>query len=511
MALPQPPQRFGALDAVFLNFESKEMPLHIGGVGIFDGVVPYEKFVALIESKLDQIPRYRQKVVRPFLDVGYPTWQYDPDFDIRRHIFHLELEPPGTEEQLRELTGQLFTPMMDREKPLWELYVVDGLEGGRSAIITKVHHCMVDGVAGIALLNVMMETSPEEHAPPAHHKRYHPPKPPDATSVFMDAFLDSVRQLPQRFIDVSEGLVGYGSLLAGDDMAQLGTGKLMTMLPELLGPLEKLPFNRPCSGERRVYWSIYDFQEARAVKKAAGGSINDVVLTVIAGAVSRYCKLHGQTVRSRFFRAMVPVNLRPQEDSNGHGAFGNRISLLPVTLPLGTRDPIKRLQQIHGETEAMKGARTAELVRMGIGWLGLLPPPVQALACKMDFLNTFIPLFHMVCTNVPGPQFPLYAAGKKMLCCYPYVPTGMDVGVSVAVESYDGKLYFGLTTDAQAAPDAERMKEFMDASWLELRKAAKVAAIHETPPKPAAAKRATAKRAPRKPPARRRHEPVATT
>src|ERR1035437_2403096 len=148
MALPQLPARFGALDAAFLNFECKEMPLHIGGVCVFEGVIPFERFVATIESKLDLIPRYREKVMFPFLNIGYPTWQYDPAFDIRRHIFHVKLDPPGTDEQLRELTGRIFTPLLDRNKPLWETYVVDGLAGGRSAMICKVHHCIVDGVAG---------------------------------------------------------------------------------------------------------------------------------------------------------------------------------------------------------------------------------------------------------------------------------------------------------------------------------------------------------------------------
>src|SRR5581483_6973706 len=139
MPVRELPERFSALDAVFLNFEHKEMPLHIGGVCIFDGVIPFDRFVATIESKLDLIPRYRQKVMRPLLNIGLPTWQYDPDFDIKRHIFHLELDPPRTEEQLRELTGRVFTPLMDQSKPLWEIYLAE-LEGGRSAIICKVHH-----------------------------------------------------------------------------------------------------------------------------------------------------------------------------------------------------------------------------------------------------------------------------------------------------------------------------------------------------------------------------------
>ena len=157
MALPQLPSRFGALDAAFLNFERKEMPLHIGGVFVFEGTIPFERYVATIESRLDQIPRYRQKAVFPLLNIGYPTWQPDPQFDIRRHILHVDVDSPMTDEQLRELTGRIFTPLLDRNKPLWEIHVVDKIAGGRSALICKVHHCIVDGVAGIGLMNIMLD------------------------------------------------------------------------------------------------------------------------------------------------------------------------------------------------------------------------------------------------------------------------------------------------------------------------------------------------------------------
>jgi WS/DGAT/MGAT family acyltransferase len=472
MSLPQLPARFGALDAAFLNFECREMPLHIGGVCVFDGPVPFDRFVATIESKLDMIPRYREKVMFPFLNIGYPAWQYDPDFDIRRHIFHVHLDAPGSEEQLRDLTGRIFTPLLDRGKPLWEIHVVDGLAKGRSALICKVHHCMVDGVAGIGLMNVMLDPSPEEKRLP-RRKPYRPPQPPDAASLFVDAFTDSLAQIPKRIAETREAIMGYGSLLRADNTAAAGLERVVDMMPELLSPLEHLPFNRPCSGQRRVFWTEFPFEEARAIRTACGCTVNDVVLTVVAGAVARYTKMHGQTVKNRFFRPMVPVNVRPPEQAIG--AFGNLISLMLVALPLGIRDPIARIRHIHDVTQAMKGARTPELLRLSLSWLGLLPPPVQAfLAANLSWLNTPIPLFHMVCTNVPGPQVPLYTCGRRMVACYPHVPTGMDVGISVAIESYDRKLYFALTTDALAAPDGGRMIAFLEASFQELRAAAGV-------------------------------------
>ncbi|MGO4881058.1 MAG: wax ester/triacylglycerol synthase family O-acyltransferase [Bryobacteraceae bacterium] len=498
MALPQPPHRFGALDAAFLNFESKEMPLHIGGVCVFEGAIPFNRFVATIESKLDLIPRYRQKVMRPFLNIGYPTWQYDPDFDIRRHIFHVQLDPPGSDEQLSALAGRIFTPLLDRNKPLWETYVVDGLSGGRSALICKVHHCIVDGVAGIGLMNVMLDATPKERRLPKR-KPFHPPAPPDAASLFMDAFTDSLSQIPKRLADTRDALRGYGNLLRRDDYAAVGLERVVDMMPELLSPLEHLPFNRTCSGERRVYWTEFPMAEAHAIKTAHGCTLNDVVLTVVAGAVAKYTEAHGQTTKNRFFRPMVPVNVRPAEQAIG--AFGNLISLLTVSLPLGIRDPIERLEHIHELTQAMKGARTPELLRLSLAWLGILPPPVQAfLASNLGWLNTPIPLFHMVCTNVPGPQIPLYTCGQRMTACYPHVPTGMDVGISVAIESYDGKLYFALTTDALAAPDGGSMIGLLEASFQELREAAGIAAsVPERKAKPKARK--AAKRPPKAKPA----------
>jgi diacylglycerol O-acyltransferase len=514
MALVQP-SRFSALDAVFLNFERKEMPLHIGGAMIFEGAIPFERFVATIESRLELIPRYRQKAVRPFLNIGYPTWQYDPDFDIRRHIFHVKLDRPGTEEELRKLTGQIFTPLLDHNKPLWETYVVDGLKGGRSAIICKVHHCMVDGVAGIGLLNIMLDASPDKHPRP-RRKPYHPPKPPDPAWLFLECLTDSIAQIPKRLRSVQMDLSQYGALLKGDDVTLVGLQRLADMFPEVMVPMEKLPFNRPCSGEREVYWTEFPFAETRAIRTACGVTVNDVILGVVAGAVSRYCELHRQTVKNRFYRAMVPVNLR--DPSDPPGAVGNRISLLPVVLPLGIRDPVERLRHIHAQTQAMKAARVAELVRMGIAWLGVLPPGVQKfLADSLGWLNTPIPIFHMVCTNVPGPQIPLYSCGKRMLTCYPHVPTGMDVGISVAIESYDQMLYFALTVDKLAAPDGERMKEFLEASFVEMRKALKVppSSPHVTrtraprAPKPKAKTKTRKPAAPRRKPAKEPSMPAA--
>jgi WS/DGAT/MGAT family acyltransferase len=233
-----------------------------------------------------------------------------------------------------------------------------------------------------------------------------------------------------------------------------------------------LPFNRSCSGDRKLVWSTFSFAEARAIRAALGGTVHDVVLTVLSGAVSRYVEMHGQQTIGRNLRVMVPVSLRREDQ---RGALGNLVSMLPVEIPLDLSDPLKRFQHITSKTATMKNARVAEGLNLFSALMGILPASVQSLVGAMA--NTPFPAFNMVSTNVPGPQVPLYAMGKRMIAYYPYVPVGYAVGCGCAIMSYDQKLYFGLTSDTEAMPDVESLKEFLDESFVELRKAAGVGEI----------------------------------
>jgi len=316
----------------------------------------------------------------------------------------------------------------------------------------------------------MFDPSPE--TPPLRKpKRYRPSQPPDAATLFRDALQAAPRFTLDQLSGAGQNLAAFAMALRLDPRALPGLQKLSEMLPQLLGPLERLPFNRPCSGQRLVAWSEHSFTDARAIRSACGGTVNDVVLTVLAGAVARYLKLHRESVRNRFFRVMVPVNLRQEDD---RGMLGNCISMIPVILPLFIRNPVARLHWISAHTEAMKNAHVAEFLRAAISWLGALPPPLQTLAGALPLLSTLVPIVHMVSTNVPGPQVPLYANGRRLLTLYPHVPAGWDVGLGLAIQSYDQKLFFAFTIDAQAAPDGERMKDFLDASFAELCKAARL-------------------------------------
>ncbi len=463
-------RRLTSMDASFLYFEKKEAPMHIGSVSVFDGEIPFERFVKGVHSKLHLIPRYQQKVVPDPFQIGHPTWEYDHEFDIKRHIFRVQIDKPGGEAELIELAGRIFTPVMDRSKPLWDIYLVYGLEGKRSAMIARVHHCMVDGVSGVDLLKVVLDFSPKPQPVPKQPER--PPSPKeDATRRFFDSLLGSMQEGMTRWMEFQNGLLNLTQALI-NDQGRGPLGQINSFMPQLAAPAPVLPFNRQCSGERKLVWSEFSFAEARAIRGALGGTVNDVVLTVLAGAVSRYVTAQRQRTKGRNLRIMVPVSMRQEEK---RGALGNLVSMLPVEIPLDMKDPLTRFRYVNEKTVAMKTARVAEGINVLSALMGILPAPVQALVGAIA--STPLPPFNMVSTNVPGPQVPLYAMGKRMVAYYPYVPVGYAIGVGCAIMSYDQKLYFGLSSDTQAMPDVERLKRFLDESFVELREKASVPEI----------------------------------
>lgn len=469
MAQPNLNTRLTSMDATFLYFEKKEAPMHIGSVSIFEGEIPFDKFVQNISSKMHLLPRYQQKVIPDPFNLGHPTWEFDSNFDIKNHVFRLQIDAPGSEKELIELAGRIFSPMMDRKKPLWDIYLVYGLEGKRTAMIARVHHCMVDGVSGVDLLKIVLDISPDAQPLPKRESAPPPPKPrADATRNFFDALLGGMQEGMNRWMEFQTGLLNLTQSLTSEQ-TQSSVPDMSRWLPSLAAPAPLLPFNRQCSGERKLVWSTFSFAEARAIRGALGGTVNDVVLTVLSGAVSRYVRMHGQQTRERNLRVMVPVSLRREDQ---RGALGNLVSMLPVEIPLDLGDPLERFKYINSKTVAMKNARVAEGLNLFSALMGILPASVQALVGAMA--TTPLPAFNMVSTNVPGPQVPLYAMGKRMIAYYPYVPVGYAVGCGCAIMSYDQKLYFGLTSDMQAMSDVERLKEFLDESFVELRTAAGV-------------------------------------
>ena len=467
--------RLSSLDATFLYFEKKEAPMHIGSVSIFESAIPFKKFVEHLNARLPLLPRYRQKVTPDPFNFSHPTWEFDADFDIKNHVFRVKIDQPGTEAELVKLVGRVFTPLMDRNRPLWDIHLVYGLEGGQMAMISRVHHCMVDGISGVDLLKIVLDISPDVKQEPIPEP---PPSParPDVPRRFIDSLLGGMQEGMNRFMEFQNGLLNLAQAIASKP-PEGSSNELLPGLSQLLtalaAPASLLPFNRACSGERKLVWSRFSFAEARAIRAALKGTINDVVLTVLAGAVARYVELHGQQVAGRNLRVMVPVSLRREEQ---RGTLGNLVSLLPLEIPLDIRDPIARFQHVNSKTQAMKRSRAAESLNMLVALAGILPASVQA---AVGATATFpFPPVNMVATNVPGPQMPLYAMGRRMIDYYPYVPVGYAVGCGCAIMSYDQKLYCGLTSDVQAMPDVESLKKFLEESFVDLRNAAGVGKIN---------------------------------
>lgn len=463
-------KRLSTQDASFLYSERRESPLHIGSIAVCEGAVSYDRLFQNISSKLHLIPRYQQIAMPAPFNIGHPTWEWDPNFDLKRHLMRVKVDAPGTEAQLYELGARLFEGALDRSKPLWEMYLVEGIQGPdgpRSAIVSKVHHCLVDGVSGIELLMIVFDVSPHPPipVPPAQPVEREPAGSP--VERFFDAIFDNAAGQIDQWADARSSAVE--AIATGDTRTRTIMRSLEASLPYLTVPVTKAPFNKPLTSERTVAFSEFSFAEIRAIRGECGGTVNDVVLTVLGGALGRYLEMHGQKVDGRSMRIMTPVNVRREDE---RGALGNRVSMLLVEVPVGVRDPIARLKLITEKTDRLKRQNVAAGTELLGRMFNNSPPALQA-------LSSLLPpppnnLANMICTNVPGPMIPLYTVGHRMIAHYPLVPIGWEMGVGCGVTSYDQKLYFGLIADTQAAPDVVRLKEFLDQSFVELRSAAVV-------------------------------------
>ncbi len=489
-----------AADAAFLYLERKEMPLAIACLTLFDGPIPYQDFVASVASKLHLVPRYQQRVVMPPLNIGMPTWQDDPIFDIRRHVLRVTVPAPGGEAELEALVGKIFSRVLDRSKPLWEIYVVDGLKGGRGALIWRLHHALADGISGTRLLEVFLDAQPQDSSilrPPS-------PTPPSSNGASPGGIAGVVQTTLGGLIAKERELLGLAQTIFGAPR-QDGSKGLVDFLPELLVSVERLPFNKPCREGRKFCWADFDMAEVQAIRDAVGGRVNDVILSVLTRALARYVKLHGQSVMKRYVRIIVPVSLRK---AGQEGKLGNQITFIPVALPLDVQDPAEMLRAVAARTEVMKHSGAAAVLGIAAACIAKAPPPLQALFWwGLPELILPVPLFNMICTNVPGPPNPLYALGRRMIAAYPQVPTGYDLGINCAVESYDGKLFFGLVADAHAAPDVTRLRDFLYVAFRELSQAARKTAR----PRAKQARQRRARVAPRRRPVRKQVPPSIET
>jgi len=459
------PDRLTGLDASFLHLEGDAAHMHVASVLVFRGAAPeYDDFVAHIEHRLHLVPRYRQRLAFVPFEQGRPVWVDDPHFNIRYHVRHTALPHPGGARQLKRLAGRAFSQQLDRAKPLWEIWLVDGLAGDRFAVLAKTHHALVDGVSGVDITTVLFDTSPDPVPVPEPDRPWVPRPLPSGAQLLADALLEratvpaeivrgaraAVRR-PARAVQSAAGLVGaLGSFLWA------GTGD----------PAPPTPLNVPIGPHRRFTWVTGDLAEVKAIKNALGGSVNDVVLAAVSGALGAWLREQGVRTAGLDLKAMVPVSIRADVE---RGALGNKVAAMWAPLPVGVTDAAERLTVVREAMSHLKETGQAVGARVLTELSGFAPPTIMAQAARLQSGQRF---FNLVVTNIPGPQFPLYLLGRRLDALYPMVPLAENQALGIAIMSYDGGLSFGLNADYDAMPDVERVAELLDAAIAELAEAA---------------------------------------
>jgi diacylglycerol O-acyltransferase len=448
------------LDASFYLLEDENTPLHVASVIVFDGPVPsYGDLVRLIMSKLPQVPRYRQRVRSIPLHLGRPVWIDDPYFQILYHIRHTALPSPGSDEQLRNLAGRVLGQRLDPSKPLWEIWLVEGLDEGRWALIAKVHHCMVDGVAGMDLMTVMFEMTPDP-APLPEAEPWKPEPEPSGTALLLNTVRHSMEQ-PQSVVND----VLWLAQNAGNTR-QLGgfAAGLSRALGRFLSP-SAASLNGPIGPHRRWCWVQGDLDEVRTIRKAFGGTVNDVILAAVTSGFRDHLNGRGALSPDTVVRSAVPVSIRTT-DEKGH--LNNKVSAVFVNLPCGEEDPLRRLALLRAQMDDLKRTRQ-EMSAKGITRLidTAVAPALLALGARTP-VRLHNPIVQTVTTNVPGPPFPLYCLGRQVLEMHPYVPLTGGIRIATAIFSYLGKLNFGISGDFDGVPDLEILAKGIRAGFDEL-------------------------------------------
>jgi diacylglycerol O-acyltransferase / wax synthase len=455
--------RLTAVDASFLTNESSSSHMHIGAILIFEGPPP--KYVDLVEHvrrRLPLVPRFRQKLVVPPLEAGRPLWADDVNFNLTYHIRHTALPDPGGEAQLKRLAGRIFSQQLDRSKPLWEMWLAQNLERDRFAILTKTHHAMVDGISGVDIGTVLFDL--ERDAEPLDLEDDWVPQPePGTTELVARGIADAVAapvKLAERAVDVVrnpettarklvEGLEGVGEIVSA-----------------FADPAPDIPLNDEIGPHRRYVWARSELATFKRIKDTFGGTVNDVVLAVITGALRQW--LHGRGIRTEGLelRALVPVSVRGEDE---RGNLGNRIALMRGPLPVYIEDPVRRLRTVSDAMAGLKRSKQALGAEVISRFNDFAPPTILAQAARINFSTR---LFNLIVTNVPGPQMPLYVLGKELEEVYPVAFLPQNHSLAVAIMSYNGKVGFGLLADYDCMEDIEVVSNGLNESLAELEAAA---------------------------------------
>jgi diacylglycerol O-acyltransferase / wax synthase len=450
--------RLSGLDASFLYLETGPAHMHVASTTLFEGPTPeYDELLDHIESRLHLVPRFRQKLRMVPYAQGRPKWVDDPQFNLRYHIRHTALPDPGSEDQLRTLAARVFSQRLDRSKPLWEMWLVDKVEGGRFAIVTKSHHCLIDGVSGVDITNVLFDTEPEPETVPEPEPWTPRPEPTDAQMLG--------EALVERATSPAEAVRGVRALFraprrilkAGVDAAEAAG----TFARAGLGAPGS-PFNVEIGPYRRFATVGVDLAELKRIKNASGGTVNDVVLAAVTGALARYLRGRGHSTHELELRAMVPISVRTADE---RGALGNRVSSYMAPLPVWCDDPAERLARVSETMGDLKQSKQAVGATLMTELTNFAPPTIAGQAARLQSRQRF---FNLVVTNVPGPQFPLFLLGRELQAIFPMVPLARRQGVCFGIMSYNGRVFFGLIGDYDAIPDLEVLAHDLEASLAEL-------------------------------------------
>jgi WS/DGAT/MGAT family acyltransferase len=477
--------RLSAQDNSFLLWETPYVHMHVSSTLIFesgpfrtaDGGIDLERYKRATEAILHRVPRYRQKL-HWIPGFQHAVWVDDPRFNLDFHIRHTALPKPGTPAQLKRLSARVMSQALDRRRPLWENWLVEGLEGGdRFALITKIHHCMIDGASGMDLSQILMSPSPE----PA---QFEPPPPfiPKASPSRTELLRAEVGRLLGTPLRIVRDFRRFSE--ESDDVRAEVRARLRAIV-KMLGmgmSADATPLNGNVGPHRRFDWWRVPLADMKAVRHALGCTINDVVLTIVTGAVREYLILRGIDPASLSFRVSAPVSVRNAEE---RGRLGNRVSSWVIALPISEPDPRAQLALLHQETARLKEERTALGVETIMKVADFTPSTLLTLGARASSgpINTIV-------TNVPGPQFPLYLQGARMLEIYPQVPLLDGLGLGIALASYDGFVHWGFNSDPDIAPDADVFVEQIRASYARV---ARLAAGDPPTPSPGTGKRKQAR------------------
>jgi diacylglycerol O-acyltransferase / wax synthase len=452
--------RLTAVDASFLHQEGRNSHMHVGGLTLLEGPPPpMEEFLEQIRKRLHLVPRYRHKLAYTALDSGRPVWVDDPGFNLEFHVRHTALPAPGSWEQLRNLTARIFSQGLDRTKPLWEMWLIEGLWDGKFALISKTHHSLIDGIAGVDLATVLFDVAPDPE-PLRHSGRAWKPKPePDATELVAAGVRGAVRAGVEMVSGAVHALTHPERTLERAREAAEGVGEIMWAG---LNPAPETPLNVEIGPHRRFVGIAAQLDDFKLVKNAFGSTVNDVVLAVVTGALRSFLIARGARTEGMEMRALVPVSVRTVGERH---EGGNRIVVMRGPLPVYIADPLQRLRFVSHAMDGLKESKQALGAEVIAGAQNFAPPTILAQASRLNFSTR---LFNLIVTNVPGPQFPLYVLGRRMERVFPVAFLPENHALAVAIMSYAGEMNFGLLGDFDALPDIDSIGASIKAELAEL-------------------------------------------